>query len=103
MVDLAIGHVKAIKKIEEKDGVHIYNLGTGKGYSVLDVLHAFEKACGKELPYAVKPRRPGDIATCYADPAKAYRELGWKAERGIEEMCEDSWRWQSHNPDGYGE
>lgn len=103
VVDLAIGHVKAIKKIEEKDGVHIYNLGTGKGYSVLDVLHAFEKACGKELPYAVKPRRPGDIATCYADPAKAYRELGWKAERGIEEMCEDSWRWQSHNPDGYGE
>ena len=103
VVDLAIGHVKAIKKIEEKDGVHIYNLGTGKGYSVLDVFHAFEKACGKELPYAVKPRRPGDIATCYADPAKAYRELGWKAERGIEEMCEDSWRWQSHNPDGYGE
>ncbi len=101
VVDLAVGHVKAIKKIEEKDGVHIYNLGTGKGYSVLDVLHAFEKACGKELPYAVKPRRPGDIATCYADPAKAYRELGWKAERGIEEMCEDSWRWQSHNPNGY--
>ncbi len=101
VVDLAIGHVKAIKKIEEKDGVHIYNLGTGKGYSVLDVLHAFEKACGRELPYEIKPRRPGDIATCYADPAKAYRELGWKAERGIEEMCEDSWRWQSHNPNGY--
>jgi UDP-glucose 4-epimerase len=102
VVDLAVGHVKAIEKIRQKDGVHIYNLGTGNGYSVLDVLHAFEKACGKELPYAVKPRRPGDIATCYADPSKALRELGWKAERGIEEMCEDSWRWQSNNPDGYG-
>ncbi len=101
VVDLAVGHVKAIEKIRQKDGVHIYNLGTGNGYSVLDVLHAFEKACGKELPYAVKPRRPGDIATCYADPSKALRELGWKAERGIEEMCEDSWRWQSNNPDGY--
>ena len=102
VVDLAVGHVKAIEKIRQKDGVHIYNLGTGNGYSVLDVLHAFEKACGKELPYAVKPRRPGDIAACYADPSKALRELGWKAERGIEEMCEDSWRWQSNNPDGYG-
>lgn len=102
VVDLAVGHVKAIEKIRQKDGVHIYNLGTGNGYSVLDVLHAFEKACGKELPYAVKPRRPGDIAACYADPSKALRELGWKAERGIEEMCEDSWRWQSDNPDGYG-
>ena len=101
VVDLAVGHVKAIEKIRQKDGVHIYNLGTGNGYSVLDVLHAFEKACGKELPYAVKPRRPGDIATCYADPSKALRELGWKAERGIDEMCEDSWRWQSNNPNGY--
>ncbi len=101
VVDLAIGHVKAIKKIEQKDGIHIYNLGTGNGYSVLDVLHAYEKACGKELPYEIKARRPGDIDACYAEPTKAYNELGWKAERGIEEMCEDSWRWQSNNPDGY--
>ena len=93
--------MKAIRKIEEKDGVHIYNLGTGKGYSVLEVLHAFEKACGKELPYEIKPRRAGDIPTCYADPARAWTELGWKAERGIEEMCADSWRWQSQNPNGY--
>ena len=81
----------------------IYNLGTGKGYSVLDVLHAFEKACGKELPYVIKPRRPGDIATCYADPTKAKNELGWVAEKGIEEMCADSWRWQSSNPNGYAD
>ncbi|MBR6527788.1 MAG: UDP-glucose 4-epimerase GalE [Lachnospiraceae bacterium] len=101
VVDLAIGHVKAIKKIEQKDGIHIYNLGTGNGYSVLDVLYAYEKACGKELPYEIKARRPGDIDACYAEPTKAYNELGWKAERGIEEMCEDSWRWQSNNPDGY--
>jgi len=101
VVDLAIGHVKAIQKIEKKDGIHIYNLGTGNGYSVLDVLHAYEKACGKELPYEIKARRPGDIDACYAEPTKAYNELGWKAERGIEEMCEDSWRWQSGNPDGY--
>ena len=101
VVDLAIGHVKAIKKIEQKDGIHIYNLGTGNGYSVLDVLRAYEKACGKELPYEIKARRPGDIDACYAEPTKAYNELGWKAERGIEEMCADSWRWQSNNPDGY--
>ena len=101
VVDLAAGHVKALKKFEEKSGVSIYNLGTGVGYSVLQVLHAFEKACGKELKYAIKPRRLGDIATCYADAAKAREELGWEAERGIEEMCEDSWRWQSKNPDGY--
>ena len=103
VVDLAKGHVKALKKLEKGCGVNIYNLGTGTGYSVMDVLHAFEKACGKELPYEIKPRRPGDIATCYADPAKAYKELGWKAEYGIEEMCEDSWRWQSNNPNGYAE
>ena len=103
VVDLAKGHVAAIKKLEEKKGVLIYNLGTGKGYSVLDVVHAFEKACGKKIPYAVKPRRPGDIATCYADPAKAKAELGWEAENGIEEMCADSWRWQSMNPNGYEE
>lgn len=101
VVDLAIGHVKAIEKLKTAKGVNIYNLGTGKGYSVLDVLHAYEKACGKVIPYEIKPRRAGDIPTCYADPAKAKNELGWVAERGIEEMCEDSWRWQSNNPDGY--
>ena len=103
VVDLAKGHVAAIKKLEEKKGVLIYNLGTGKGYSVLDVVHAFEKACGTEIPYTIKPRRPGDIATCYADPAKAKAELGWEARYGIEEMCADSWKWQSMNPKGYEE
>lgn len=101
VVDLARGHVKALKKFDDEPAVSIYNLGTGNGYSVLDVLHAFEKACGKTLPYEVKERRPGDIATCYADATKAKEELGWEAEYGIEEMCEDSWRWQSNNPNGY--
>lgn len=101
VVDLAIGHVRAIEKLKDKEGVSVYNLGTGNGYSVLDVVKAYEKACGKEIKYEIKPRRPGDIATCYADAAKAAKELHWKAERGIEEMCEDSWRWQSMNPDGY--
>ena len=103
VVDLAVGHVKAIERMrtEEGKGVHVYNLGTGTGYSVLDVLHAYEKACGKKIPYIVKPRRPGDIAMCYCKADKAEKELGWTAERGIEEMCEDSWRWQSGNPDGY--
>lgn len=101
VVDLAKGHVKAVKKLEDKDGVNIYNLGTGVGYSVLDVLHAYEKACGKELKYEIQPRRDGDIATCYSDSAKALKELGWTAEKGIEEMCADSWKWQSMNPDGY--
>lgn len=103
VVDLARGHVKALKKIEDKSGVSIYNLGTGNGYSVLQVVAAFEKACGKKIPYAIKPRRPGDIASCYADAAKAKEELGWEAEYGIERMCEDSWRWQSQNPNGYEE
>ena len=104
VVDLAKGHVKALEKMEKTDpGVLIYNLGTGQGYSVLDVLHAFEKACKKTLPYEIKPRRAGDIATCYADPSLAKKELGWTASFGIEKMCEDSWNWQSHNPDGYGE
>ena len=79
----------------------MYNLGTGIGYSVLDVIHAFEKACGKKLPYAVKPRRAGDIAACYADASKAERELGWKAELGIDEMCSSLWNWQTKNPNGY--
>lgn len=101
VVDLAIGHVRAIEKLNDKEGVSLYNLGTGTGYSVLDVVKAYEKACGKEIKYEIKPRRPGDIATCYADASKALNELHWKAERGIEEMCEDSYRWQSMNPDGY--
>ena len=101
VVDLARGHVAAIKKLEEKPGLFICNLGTGHGYSVLDVIHAFSKACGKELPYVIDPRRPGDIAECWCDPSKAKRELGWEAEYGIDEMCRDSWNWQSHNPDGY--
>ncbi|MGI6007955.1 MAG: UDP-glucose 4-epimerase GalE [Ruminococcus sp.] len=101
VVDLACGHVKALEKLEKARGVFIYNLGTGKGYSVLDVVKAYEKACGKEIPYEIKDRRPGDIAACYADPSKAEKELGWKARYGIEEMCADSWRWQSMNPDGY--
>lgn len=101
VVDLAKGHVKAIEKLRDKEGVSIYNLGTGNGYSVLDVVHAFEKACGREIKYQIKPRRPGDIDACYADPAKAEKELGWKAEFDINRMCEDSWRWQSANPNGY--
>ncbi len=101
VVDLAVGHVKAIEHMESQKGVHIYNLGTGVGYSVLDVVKAYEKACKRKIPYQVKPRRPGDIAVCYCDASKAYKELGWKAEKGIEDMCADSWRWQSMNPDGY--
>ena len=103
VVDLAKGHVKALKKLEAKEGVSVYNLGTGNGYSVLEVLRAYEKACGKTLRYEIKPRRDGDIATCYADCAKAKAELGWVAEKGIDEMCADSWRWQSMNPNGYRE
>ena len=103
VVDLAKGHVKAIDKIKENPGVKIYNLGTGKGYSVLDIVKAFGKACGHEIPYVIKERRPGDIATCYSDASLAKKELGWEAEYGIEEMCADSWNWQKMNPDGYGE
>jgi len=101
VVDLALGHLKAIEKLQEKPGKVIYNLGTGVGYSVMDVIHNYEKACGKKLPYEVIDRRPGDIAITYADPSKAWKELGWKASRGIEKMCEDSYRWQSKNPEGY--
>lgn len=101
VVDLAKGHVCAVKKLLEHPGLVIYNLGTGIGYSVLDIIHNFEKACGKEIPYVIAPRRAGDIATCYSDPSKAERELGWKAEYGIDRMCEDAWRWQSMNPNGY--
>ncbi|MFA9376769.1 MAG: UDP-glucose 4-epimerase GalE [Lachnotalea sp.] len=102
VVDLAVGHVKAIAKIREaKGGVLIYNLGTGTGCSVLEMVKNFEKACGKKINYAIKPRRLGDIGTCYADSTKAKNELGWVAERDLAQMCEDSWRWQSNNPDGY--
>ena len=103
VVDLARGHVKAIEKFKENKGVLIYNLGTGNGYSVLQVIEAFGKACGKKIPYEIKPRRAGDIATCYCDPSKAKRELGWKAEYGIDEMCADSWKWQTQNPNGYND
>lgn len=103
VVDLAVGHVKALKKIEEKAGLCVYNLGTGTGYSVLDLVKNFEEASGVKIPYVIKDRRAGDIATCYADPAKAEKELGWRAERGILEMCEDSWRWQKNNPNGYAD
>ena len=101
VVDLAMGHVKAVGYILTDPGLDVINLGTGIGYSVLDMVKAFSKACGRDLPYEIKPRRAGDVAMCYADPSKAERVLGWKAERGLDEMCQDSWRWQSQNPDGY--
>ncbi len=101
VVDLALGHVKALAKLSDTPAVRIYNLGTGCGYSVLQMIDAFSKVCQKQIPYTIKPRRPGDIATCYADPSLAKKELGWEAERGLMEMCEDSWRWQSGNPNGY--
>ena len=106
VVDLALGHIKALEKIKEmksskKSGVLTYNLGTGKGYSVLEVVKGFEKVIGKPIKYQIKDRRPGDIATCYADTKKAKEELGFVAERGIDEMCEDSWNWQKNNPNGY--
>ena len=101
VVDLAKGHVCALSAIEKKCGLAVYNLGTGQGYSVLDLVHAFEKATGVKVPYAIKPRRSGDVAECWSDPSKAARELGWKAQYGIEDMCEDAWRWQKNNPNGY--
>jgi UDP-glucose 4-epimerase len=99
--DLAAGHVSALKAIERKCGLAIYNLGTGHGYSVLDVVHAFERVNGVKVSYSIKPRRAGDIATCFCNPEKAYRELGWKAQFGIDEMCRDAWNWQKNNPKGY--
>ncbi|NLK29066.1 MAG: UDP-glucose 4-epimerase GalE [Clostridiales bacterium] len=101
VVDLSLGHIKAIEKLQENPGLVTYNLGTGVGYSVFDIIHNYEKACGKKLPYVIDPRRPGDIAVTYADPSKALKELGWKAERGIDKMCEDTYRWQSKYPNGY--
>ncbi|MEG0769790.1 MAG: UDP-glucose 4-epimerase GalE [Ruthenibacterium sp.] len=101
VVDLATGHVAALKKLATNCGLFICNLGTGNGYSVLDVIKAYSQACGKELPYVIDPRRPGDIAECWADPAKARDELHWQAKYGIDEMCASSWKWQSMNPNGY--
>jgi len=101
VVDLSLGHLNALEKLEENPGVVTYNLGTGRGYSVLEMISAFEEASGQKIPYEIVDRRPGDIAECYADPTKAERELGWKAERGIDEMCRDAWRWQSKNPQGF--
>ena len=103
VVDLANGHLAALDKLKEGSGVYTFNLGTGKGYSVLDVVKAFEKACGKPIPYVIAPRRAGDIDECYADPTYAKNVLKWSAKFGIDKMCEDSWRWQKNNPDGYGD
>lgn len=103
VVDLAKGHVKALNKIKEKVGVKVYNLGTGNGYSVLDVIHAFEKACGHEIPYQIKPRREGDIATCYSKCDLAKEELGWQAQYNLDDMCASSWKWQTMNPNGYND
>lgn len=101
VMDLAQGHLDALNAIEQKKGLHIWNLGTGTGYSVLEIIHAFERASGKNIPYQIAPRRQGDIAMCYANPAKAERELGWKATRDLETMMKDTWRWQTKNPNGY--
>lgn len=103
VVDLAKGHVEALKQLDRGSGVRTYNLGTGTGHSVVDVIHAYEKACGRAIPYRIMPRRPGDIAVSFCDTKKANVELGWYAEKSLEEMCEDSWRWQCMNPDGYVE
>lgn len=101
--DLAEGHIKALQKLSEHPGLVTYNLGTGVGYSVLEIIKSFEKTCGKKIPYKIAPRRAGDIDMCYADPLKAKEELGWEAARGIDKMCEDAWRWQVQNPNGYEE
>lgn len=101
VVDLAKGHVAALKAIEDHCGLAVYNLGTGRGYSVLELVEAFERVNGVSVPYVIDPRRPGDIPVCYSDPSKAERELGWKAELGIEDMCRDTWNWQVKNPEGY--
>ncbi|MFG6329038.1 MAG: UDP-glucose 4-epimerase GalE [Lachnospiraceae bacterium] len=101
VMDLAEGHIKALEKLSLHPGLVTYNLGTGKGYSVLELIHNFEKACGKEIPYKITDRRPGDIDICYADPGKAEKELGWEAKRDIDKMCEDAWRWQCKYPKGF--
>jgi UDP-glucose 4-epimerase len=101
VLDLAVGHVRAVERLASRPGLAAYNLGTGRGYSVLEVVAAFERACGRKIPYQITARRPGDIAATYADPQKAQRELGWSARLGLDEMCADSWRWQWANPNGY--
>jgi UDP-glucose 4-epimerase len=101
VVDLAEGHLRALEALQTRSGVHVWNLGTGHGYSVLGMVRAFEAASGRNVPYKIAPRRPGDIAICYADPTKAERELGWKAKRGLDEMMRDAWHWQQMNPNGY--
>ena len=101
--DLARGHLKAIEKVMRSQGIEAYNLGTGRGHSVLEMIRAFEKASGVHIPYTIVDRRPGDVAVCYADPSKAKKQLGWVAEKGIDEMCADAWRWQRNNPNGYDE
>jgi len=101
VVDLADGHLRALEAFQTRSGAHVWNLGTGQGYSVLEMVRAFEEASGRKVPYRIAPRRPGDIAVCYADPTKAASELGWRAKRGPAEMMRDAWRWQSMNPDGY--
>ncbi|WP_068718298.1 UDP-glucose 4-epimerase GalE [Vibrio tritonius] len=103
VMDLADGHIAALNRVGKQAGLHVYNLGTGNGYSVLDMVKAFEKACGKPVPYQLVERRPGDIAECWADPSKAQNDLGWKAVRTLDEMTQDTWRWQSNNPQGYPE
>jgi UDP-glucose 4-epimerase len=103
VVDLVLGHVKAVEKLNEAPGVRIWNLGTGQGYSVIDMARAFEIASKRPVPYKIGPRRVGDIAQCYADPSLAAKELGWRATHDLVEMCEDTWRWQSMNPNGYGD
>nr|PZN07929.1 MAG: UDP-glucose 4-epimerase GalE [Caldicoprobacter oshimai] len=103
VVDLAKGHLKALEKVMTSSGVDVYNLGTGMGYSVLDVVKTFERVNGVKIPYVITGRRPGDVDKCYADPTKAYKELGWKAEKNLEDMCRDSWNWQKNNPNGYEE
>lgn len=101
VVDLSIGHLKALEKLETNPGLVTYNLGTGRGYSVLEMVNAFEEASGKKVPYEITERRPGDIAECYADSTKAEKELGWSAKRDVHDMCRDAWKWQSNNPNGY--
>ena len=101
VMDLATGHLAALRWMQGKQGCEVFNLGTGKGTSVLEIIHAFSEACGKELPYKIEPRRPGDVATNYADCSKAYKEMGWKAQYDIKDMCRDGWKWQSSNPSGY--
>ena len=101
VVDLAKGHLKALDRISSKSGISIYNLGTGQGFSVLEMIEAFKRASKKDIPYNIVDRRPGDIASCYADPSKAKDALGWVAERDIDQMCADAWRWQTNNPNGY--